>query len=337
MNNFSIAIALLFFLNGCGAPSADAVADEFHYEDLAAFEQTMTKIAEGAEPEAAYAEYMAAASSGFQGWTRRYNVSPEQFVSRVNEHREIFQRLPDLEDDLRAREPIVREGLRRLRTMASSTAPLPVYYFISSQHQLAGTPVALDEKSTHFGIGVALGIDFSPTPNESANPDTQPFDESAIADLLVQLVAHEGAHILQIGAQGGIDNYRSIYGETTGSMLAIAVREGCAEYITFLATGLRFGERHIYLAENEKALWREFKTIADAPPFSVPGWFSGASEAHPDWPFQIGYSLSFRICETFHQTVLDNTNDRQQLFALYSPQEIDRMAAAYDAFLASAD
>lgn len=112
-------------------------------------------------------------------------------------------------------------------------------------------------------------------------------------------------------------------------MAAIAIREGCAEYLTFLASGLRFGSRHEYVAANETDLWAAFKKVAGEPPFSVSGWFSGRSEENPDWPFQVGYSLGFRMCEVFHQAK-NGANTTEQLFMLYDDEDIAKVFAVYE-------
>jgi hypothetical protein len=151
---------------------------------------------------------------------------------------------------------------------------------------------------------------------------------------LPQVVVHETAHVLQVNAQGGLDNYRSIYNPENGSMLAIAIREGCAEYLTYLASGWQLGDRNIYAAEHEKELWEAFKPVMDEPPFSVAGWFGSTHPDQPDWPPQIGYSLGERICEFHYKNATDKGEAMKDLFSLYAPDDIKSMAGAYEQALA---
>lgn len=328
---WAIAALALALHPGAAKAEADAARISFHYTDLAAFAEARRAIIDGAEAEAAYQTYIDRASPGFRGWMNRYTVNAGRFVERVVRYPGIYDRLPTLEADLRAREAVIAGALGRLAALAGNPRSLPVYYFVSSQHMLGGTPVAVEASGEQdFAVGVAVGLE--PGLDEDALAAfPNPVMRAATAEALAQVAVHEAAHILQVDAQGSLENYRSIYSADGGSMLAIAVREGCAEYLTYLASGWRFGDRHLYLAQHERELWEAFKAIAGEPPFSVPGWFSGTNEANPDWPFQIGYSLGFRMCETYHRTADDPEARLPELFALYDPDDIRRVAAAYEA------
>ena len=72
----------------------------------------------------------------------------------------------------------------------------------------------------------------------------------------------------------------------------------------------------------------------DEPPFSVPGWFGGDHPEHPDWPSQIGYSLGERICKFHYENATDKSEAMKDLFSLYAPDDVKRMATAYDQALA---
>lgn len=323
----AIAAAILLFpiaMHGSAADQPAPIERQFHYQDLRAFALALEQQDAGADPETVYQAYIELASAGFKGWMKRYHVSVDRFISRVPPNEAVYRQLPGLETPLSAREGQINRYLGKLSALAKSNEPLPVYYFVSSQHLLGGTPVALDDAERNFGVGIAVGNDdFTP-----GSPSG--FDPERVGDSLVQVVVHEAAHILQLQAQGGRPNYISIYDQEKGSMAAIAIREGCAEYLTYLASGLRFGDRHKYVAAHERELWDAFKEIADEPPFSVPGWFSGRNEEHPDWPFQVGYSLGFRVCEVFHQIAYEASRT-EELFALYNDEDIDRIFAVYDA------
>jgi len=184
-------------------------------------------------------------------------------------------------------------------------------------------------------IAIAVAVDViavSPDTDMSEFPDG--IGGRARVEDLPQVAVHENAHVLQLASQGGLGNYRSIYSPDTGSMLAVAIREGCAEYLTYLASGWRLGDRHIYGEANEQDLWSAFQQIADEPPFSVPGWFGGTHPEHADWPSQIGYWVGFRICEHHHSNAADPDAALVDLFSLYSPEDVQPLADAYGEALA---
>ena len=295
----------------------------FHYEDLERFEALLASIEDRTDPVDAFSDYMDSGSAGLRGWMGRYNVSAELFGSLYEDYGLAFQAMPHLTAPLQAHEDITRESIERLRDLAGSDIAIPVYYFVSSQHRFAGTPVRLENDPAGVGVGAALGV----SGRYNIEDGLPPTDETIAS--LSYLAVHEASHILQLHAQGGLRNYRSIYAPGGGTMLSIALREGCAEYLTYLASGERYGDRHLYVAAHEAELWSDFMAIADEPAFSVPGWFSGIDPEHPDRPFQIGYALGSEMCRAYHEEMPDPATGARDIFALF---DASHAAAASDAY-----
>ena len=310
--------------------STETLAEpEFHYEDLRLFDQALQKIAAGVDPVESMDGYVMDASVAFKGFAERYAVTSESIATQYAKRPIYYGDLPRIEDWLRAREPEIIDVLERLVDLAPSGDSVPVYLLVADQ-KAGGTPIPIE---TEHGLRavIAVAVDAIALSSET---DMSEFPSGAggraeRADL-PQVIVHETAHVLQVSAQGGIDNYRSIYNPENGNMLAIAIREGCAEYLTHLVSGWHLGDRHIYAAEHEKELWEAFKPIMDEPPFSVPGWFGGEHPEHPDWPSQIGYSLGERICRFHHENATDKSEALTQLFSLYAPEDVKRLATAYE-------
>ncbi|MDF1769737.1 hypothetical protein [Maricaulis sp.] len=301
----------------------------FHYDDLSRFETLLEDINNGADPPEAFTVYMANASTGFRGWMDRYNVSAENFGTLYEDYGAVFHALPDLTAPLLAKEDTTRDNIERLRALAGSDIAIPVYYFVSSQHRFAGTPVRLANDPAGVGVGAALGV-----AGRYRLEDGPPATDRMV-DSLTYLAVHEGSHILQLHAQGGLENYRSIYAPGGGTMLSIALREGCAEYLSFLTSGERYGDRHLYVAEHEAELWSDFLTIAAEPAFSVPGWFSGSDSEHPDRPFQIGYAVGSEMCRAYHEEMPAPDAGVSELFSLYDAEQAEAVAAAYSRAVAA--
>jgi hypothetical protein len=323
MYRLSIFSAALFLSTGALAGS------EFHYEDLRRFDQALQEIAAGADPVESMEGYVTDASVAFNGFAGRYEVTAESIAAQYTKRPIYYGDLPRIEDWLKTREPEIIEALDRLVGLAPSGESVPVYFLVADQ-KAGGTPIPVE---TEDGIGavIAVAVDAIALTSET---DMSEFPDGTggrgkRADL-PQVVVHETAHVLQVGAQGGLDNYRSIYDPENGNMLAIAIREGCAEYVTFFASGWRLGDRHIYAAEHEKELWEAFKLVMDEPPFSVPGWFGGDHPDYPDWPSQIGYSLGERICRLHYENATDKNEAMKDLFSLYAPDDVKPMATAYE-------
>ena len=323
MYRFLVLIVAIFISTGTLA------GPEFHYEDLRRFDQALQEIAAGADPIESMEGYVMDASVAFKGFAERYEVTAESIATQYAKRPIYYGDLPRIEDWLRAREPEIIDALSRLVDLAPSGDSVPVYLLVADQ-KAGGTPIPIEtEDGIRAVIAVAVDAialtsktDMSEFPNGAGG-------RAKRADL-PQVVVHETVHVLQVNAQGGLDNYRSIYDPENGNMLAIAIREGCAEYLTFLVSGWRLGDRHLYAAEHEKELWEAFKLVMDEPPFSVPGWFGGDHPEHPDWPSQIGYSLGERICKFHYENATDKSEAMKDLFSIYAPGDVKPMATAYE-------
>ena len=319
-SSFSVAI---FVSTGAFA------GPDLHYDDLRRFDQALQEIAAGADPIESMEGYVTDASVAFKGFAERYEVTAESIATQYTKRPNYYGDLPGIEDWLKTREPEIISALDRLVELAPSGESVPVYFLVADQ-KAGGTPIPIETEDGIRAV-IAIAVDAIALTSET---DMSEFPNGAggranRADL-PQVVVHETAHVLLVSAQGGLENYRSIYDPENGSMLAIAIREGCAEYVTFLASGWRLGDRHIYAAEHEKELWEAFKLVMDEPPFSVPGWFGGNHHDYPDWPSQVGYSLGERICRFHYENATDKREAMKDLFSLYAPHDIKPMTTVYE-------
>ena len=137
-------------------------------------------------------------------------------------------------------------------------------------------------------------------------------------------------HVFQAQLQG-MENYRSIYTDPArGTHLAFAIREGCADFLTFRATGWTADERRAYVTANEAALWSEFKAVMHEPQDLTTGWF-GPRVAARGWPMQVGYGVGMAICETYYESAADKDLALRTLYGAYLPSHFDAIVAAYAA------
>ncbi|WP_109260763.1 hypothetical protein [Hyphobacterium indicum] len=305
---------------------------EIHFDDLRLFAEALEAIDAGEAPLTAFERYVDEASPAFHAFAERYGTTAESIAAAFEARPNYYRTLPSLEAYIMSREGELNAAIERLSSTAPAGQVAPIFFLVADQ-TAGGTPVRVngpDGPAVHIAIAIdAIALtdetDLSEFPNGTGG--------RARASDLPQVAVHEDAHVLQMWSQGGIENYLSIYNPDNGNMLAVAVREGCAEYVTYLASGWRLGDRHIYGEANELALWSEFEAVMDAPPFSAPGWFSGRHPDHTDWPAQIGYWMGFRICEHHHQSAANPDAAIHDLFTLHSPEELRPLAEAYGASL----
>lgn len=146
---------------------------------------------------------------------------------------------------------------------------------------------------------------------------------------LPQVAVHEMSHVFQMQTQGPA-NYLAIYQEPgRRTHAALAIREGCADYRTWRASGLAMSERQRFVREHAPELWAEFRPLLHEIVEPGDPWFGGRSAARPDWPLQVGYGLGEEICRTFVETADDESAALRAVWGAHLPDHFDAIIAPY--------
>ena len=113
------------------------------------------------------------------------------------------------------------------------------------------------------------------------------------------IVAHEAVHTQQAQNKGLLRGMR------TNPLLTRSIREGCADFITFLITGKIGSEyRHDYGLMYEPELWKEFQQ--DMKKKDISGWLYNGHKSF-DRPSDLGYFIGYRICERYYNQSKDKS------------------------------
>lgn len=254
--------------------------------------------------------YFDRASPGLTEYARRFNLTPDRLAARALKHAEFFESLGDLRHRISAQAPGIHKAFENLKAIHPGAVFPPVYFVVSGlgsggQASQVGLLIsadryALDESANTAQSGLDLGL----------RPPEQ----------ITHIVAHELAHIQQLRAQG-LEQYLSIYGPNE-SVLAIAIREGTADFIADLTSGGHINPvAHTYGMAHEQEIWQAFKLAAHNK--DTGDWFFVKPVKHPGWPQDIGYFMGYRIVESYYK----NANDKNKAF-----QEILEVTD-YDDFL----
>ena len=141
--------------------------------------------------------------------------------------------------------------------------------------------------------GLSAGVDLAELP-----PDRRLFPTDDIAPIVV----HEFAHSLQMDMQGR-DAYLAIYGDKK-TLLAIAVREGSADFVAALAAGTTINSAaHEYGNQNQAERWTLFQQ--DMYGEATGDWLFYAPKDHPAWPTDLGYFMGYKIVESYYRNAPD--------------------------------
>ncbi|MFY0627632.1 MAG: hypothetical protein JXR07_15150 [Reichenbachiella sp.] len=277
---------------------------DFHYEDLENFKEVLKIICQKGDTLQAINEYFENGSEGMKAWIKRYSVNPKTIRAALQYFPSYYNYLSNLDTVLISYEGKISKGLNGLKKLYPSEfihIP-PVYYFIlfagGGSVEMTANMISID----YFGL--------------HDNLDRSEFDrigglfpEGKLSLINVaqipQVAIHETAHLLQSYMQGEHD-YSSIYTDKDKqTILAYAIREGGADFLTYHGAGLVDSTKWVYGEKHEKELWKAMEPILNDHIDDHPGWFSGKFTEHPDWPYQIGYYVGSKIVQYFFETSTD--------------------------------
>lgn len=315
--------------------SAEPVGADFHYADLDSFAQAVAEIDAGRDATEAMRGYLDRASPALKAFAATYGTTPEKIVQQLQKRPKYYRAFTRIRPKLEALRPAIDTDLRRLAEI--TPGPQCAVHFVVAQSVAGATPRQVTYPDGTTGVVIVVAVDLLGTDAETDMAEFPVPLPITLADL-PQIIVHEMVHVLQVRAQGGLANYRSIYTDPVkGTLLAFAIREGTAEFVTFLATGRRLGQRHIYGFAREAELWEAFSPVMLEPQGKHPEWFSGGkSTRFPDLPMQTGYFIGMQICQTFHDTASDKPGALDRLMRAWTAEDFAAIAAPYVARFSAA-
>jgi len=259
------------------------------YEDVNNFVRALDMMDEGLDSVTiVQKEYLDKASPGLREYVRGNDVKAEDFVEAIREHRNKYSMLRGLPRQLASQEEAVYQALVGLKGVVPNAAFVPVYYFVGIGD------AGLHAEPSEYGLLIAMMEMTS--------------DPSVIRLVLV----HETVHVQQ-ALMIGIEEYMQIFGPKM-SLLALAIREGSAEFLTYLATGEYAKERaYEYLIENERSLWQRFQSEMNE---RLPGDWMFSDPSDPEQPIDLGYVMGARIVQAFYDRAEDKTEAVQEILSI---------------------
>lgn len=231
-------------------------------------------------------QYLANASPGLRSYAERYNVTGASIASARKTHPSLYADLDALADAVLAQEPVLRAAFRRLQGLFPDAAFPPIWFVVGDNGP--------------GGLSRAEGVLIA-----SERFAAKPQD-------IVPLVLHELAHF-QTAMVQGVDVYRRIYGPS-GTLLALALREGSAELIAELTTGRHpnpAAER--YGLANELRLWSAFREAMHGREM---GDWMFVRPANEEWPPDLGYWIGYRIAKRYYDLAEDKKRAIRDILGL---------------------
>ncbi|MGE3178624.1 MAG: hypothetical protein AB7O32_14245, partial [Vicinamibacterales bacterium] len=255
------ALAAVLLIAGRAHASAEPPID---YDDLDRFASALQAVDAGKPLAGAMAGYVAAGSPAMQIFTSRFGLSGDTLAERVTQRPRYYRYLATLRPEIAAREADIRAALARLKALApEGSRPVPIHFLVANMKAGANPGVVQTPQGPRPVIAVAIDlvamsprVDMSEFPKGPAGTS---FDD------ITTIVVHETAHVFQMQMQG-LESYRSIYTDAKRrTNLAFAIREGCADFLTWQATGTSIDNRRDYVKAHERELWAEFQPVVNNP------------------------------------------------------------------------
>lgn len=268
----------------------DPAKVKFHYDDLHNFLKAFQKINGGADlAETLKTEYLDKASPALKNYMEDKDFELKDFVDRFDSYKEAYATLPEAPAQLAAQEENIRADLANMKKILPKAVFLPVYY-------LVGITGGLHAEPSEVGIRLAISRLRSP---------------ERLGKLSV-LVVHETVHVQQFLAIG-MNEYHRIY-EDKQSLLAVSVREGVAEYLTYLTTG-EYSKQDVfdYIKKDEKNIWKRFESEMRNREFG--DWLFAAPK-DPDQPRDVGYVMGALIVESYYKNAADKGKALEEILKI---------------------
>lgn len=270
------------------AMATDPAQATMVYEHVENFARAVELLAGGGDTVAVLqAEYLDNASPALRTYMEKHGVTADALLRAMRRHPEEYAALADLPQRLAEQEPVFRAAYGRLKELLPGAVFPP----------------------THFVIGAWSGAS-----EASEHGQLISVERPYVPERKTHLLVHELVHIQQALTQG-IETYQSIYGDgPMRSLLALAIREGTADFLADLAVGGHTHEDALeYLMAHEAPLWDRFR--GEMMNRDAGDWMWAEPRAEGE-PSDLGYAMGYRIVQAFYERAPDKEGALQDILGV---------------------
>lgn len=219
--------------------------------------------------------YFNKASVGLKEYIVKHNLTPKLMVEAMGKDPEVYKQIGKFVNNIDNTKKIFKESMIKYSNVLSKATYPPTYLLIGANRGIA--------QNSKYGplVTIARVLD---------NPDK-----------LMQVIVHELSHFQQVMSIG-IENYIALYSKPD-NMLGLCLREGGAEFLTFLVMKTISQEKALnYLEDNLTEMKSKF--ILDLEEKKPNFWLWGSLNQNK-YPKLLGYAMGFKICESYYNSAAD--------------------------------
>lgn len=232
-------------------------------------------------------EYIMKGSQGLRTFFEvRMGLRVTNIIETITKRRKYFESIRPVTQQLYTFKPRMIEAARKLKELYPAAIFPPTTFTI-------GTFGAFG--TADGGSGQLVGAEFLCDTNNVVKDELGDWEKTVISDTsrILGILIHELIHVEQ---QTGSSN----------TLLAKAINEGSADFITQLVLGYNLNSRiHVYGNAHENWLWEKFKEQMDGD--NTDEWLYNGMNAKDDRPGDLGYYMGYKICEAYYNKATNKT------------------------------
>ncbi len=267
------------------------------YSDLENFVEAYVQLNSGVDTlKILNTFYFGKASPGLQEYIGRHGLTPELMRDAIRKNSDKYDKISIFVNNLNDFIPRFKNTLKKYNKIIPGTMYAPTYLLVGANRGIA--------QASRFGQLVTI---------------TRVLENQ---EKLIKLIVHELSHFQQAMAIGG-EKYISLYA-SPNNMLGICLREGGAEFITYLVLQETTQEDALsYFANNETEL--KLKFIKDLKVQDKSFWL-WESINQKEYPKLLGYVMGYKICKSYYDKAGDKLKALNEILALAQPDTFLEMS-----------
>lgn len=260
------------------------------YTDIEHFIEAFGKLEKGSDTLSVLKTYyFDRGSAGLKEYITRHNLTPEALKSVISKDPERYGRISEFLEKIPSIKSEYTQTMKEFHKVVPDAMYPPTYLLVGANRGIA--------QASRAGQLVTI---------------TRILDDHL---KLKKLMVHELAHFQQAKTMGP-QKYGVLYSEND-NMLGLCLREGGAEFITFLVLGeVTQSKALAYYREHENELRSKFKK--DLSEQATDFWL-WESVNDPETPQLLGYVIGYEICKAYFTQAEDKSAALQQILVMDSP------------------
>jgi hypothetical protein len=276
----------------CADAPRDPAEARIVTDDVRRFVAIRSALARDSRPCAGLERYFDSASAGLVAYRNRYHVGPEELCITAYRTPWLYTHVSGKLALFDSATHLLRIRFDRLRALYAD-ARLPAVYVVVGNGSSLGTTTTDGRRPT-----ILIGAELVGSAAE-----------------LEATIAHELVHAQQ--DYGWIGKFTEGPAFLRGTLLRHAIKEGAADFLAELITGVPSPHRYNRLAlSQERQMWTQF--TRDMHDKSYGRWLYAdrARRARGGFPNNMGYFFGYRITRAYYENATDKTRAVREILTI---------------------